>query len=162
MKVAKPVVILDHWIGRKSCCMDEHKRSCDKEIKPYIRSKRQHNLLPDSWNTKWINVRQFRNWKHRCKKRHQWEKHIQKPEEIELVTGSYPEKYLMYLYGRLDRWVEIDVRHMSQVENMINKGILDGGYSKRRRYSTELDDDGDSIYTHTYYISYLKYARKKQ
>jgi len=145
MKTAKPVVTLDHWIGRQSCCMTEHRKSCDKEIKPYIRPKRQHKLLPDSWETKWICVRRYRNWKHRCKKKHQWEKHKQTPNEIKRVTGYFPEKYLLYLYGH-KRWVEVDFEHQDQVQELIDKGKLKGVYSRYYRWGRSFGKE------------YLKYA----
>jgi len=152
MKIAKPVVTLDKWVGRNSCCITEHRKSCDKEIKPYIRAKRQHKSLPNSWDTKWICVRQYRNWKDRCRKRHQWEKHKQTPREIERVTGHFPEKYLMYLYGHADRWVEIDWDHMADVEKLVEEGKLEGGYVKHttRWYRWNAKNN----------IPYLKFVRK--
>lgn len=126
MKVAKPIVILGHYIGRRSCCIREHRLSCDKETKKYIRHKRQHKGLPDSWDTKFINVRQFRNWKHRCKKKFQWEKHKQTPKEIKFVTGEYPDEFIMELYGG-KRWRKIEWEHHEDVNRLVKQGKLTTG-----------------------------------
>ena len=144
MKVAKPVVTLDKWVGRKSCCMTERRKSLDETHRPYIRPKRTSRYLPDSWDTKWINVKQYRNWKHRCRKKHQWEKHKQTPKEIERVTGHFPDQYIMYLYGRVNRWIEIHWDHMDDVERLIEEGKLEGGYV-----------------TVTYWGEWWRYKRKK-
>ena len=146
---------MDCWIGRKSCCSSERKQACDKDIKPYIRPKRNINYLPDSWNTKWINVRQFRNWKHRCKKKHQWEKHKQTPDEICLVTGSYPDSYIMHIYCR-NKWIRIKHEHMDSVKKLIKSGILKAGYAKVKYYSCK----NNKVITHTKKI--LTFARKNE
>ncbi len=121
MKVAKPVIQLDHFVRNKSCCMKERALSLDEMHKPYVRGSRKSNNLPDSWDTTWI--RRQKSWKYRCRKKHQWEKHKKKPAEIYNVTGKWPEKYLMYLYNK-DRWIPVDYFHQNDVRKLVEDGKL--------------------------------------
>ena len=161
MKLSKLIIRINQWIGRKSSCMAEKRKSYDKEVRPYIRPKRRPRMLPDSWDTKWINVRQFRSWKDRCKKRHQWERHCQSPEEVKIVTGRYPEDYIMRLYGHTDRWTVVENRHIEQVQELIEEGLLRGRYIYYKGHKEVTKDDGTKI-IETRCVPYLRYARRME
>ena len=159
MKVAKPVVNLDCWISSKSCCMQERRQACDKEIEPYVRPKRNMVHLPDSWDTRWIKVKMFRSWKHRCKKKHQWEKHKQTPQEIEIVTGYFPDAYIKYLYCQ-KKWIRIQHEHRDSVERLIEAGELEPGYADSSYWGyTNYPNDKTPIKRT---IKTLEYVRKNE
>ena len=162
MKIAKPVITLEIYSGSKSCCMTERRKSLDEDHKPYVRAKRNSTHLPDSWDTKWIKVKEFRNWKRRCKKQHQWEKHKQTPEEIKTVTGKYPDEYILYIYAQI-KWVRIDTFHKEDVERLIEEGKLQAGYItcwywRARKYNEETHEYED-IYPIKVYRTELRYAK---
>ena len=76
MKIAKPVYKYDMFCGTKKFAGPREKSLAQDEMhKPYVRARRNHNNLPDGWcDTKWI--KRQKSWKHRCKKKKQWMKHI--------------------------------------------------------------------------------------
>ena len=156
MKKAKPVLKFGLCQGIKAFGGKREKSIAQDEMHaPYIRSKRNATHLPDGWDdTKWI--KRQKSWKYRCKKRHQWEKHQQTPEEVKITSDHYPEKYIIYLYGHSKRWTEIKPEHRSQVESLINRGVLEGKTETIKRHFFS----GGNIPKH-YYITYIKYARKK-
>lgn len=75
MKKAKPIYRYDMWMGTKSFASAWEKSiSQDSMHKPYVRNKRTKPNLPDNWkDTK--RLKKYKSWKHRSKKKYQWEKH---------------------------------------------------------------------------------------
>jgi hypothetical protein len=76
LKVAKPCYRYDMWCGSKAFGGPREKSLAqDSMHKPYVRAARNANNLPDAWDdTKFI--KRQKSWKHRCKKKKQWMKHI--------------------------------------------------------------------------------------
>jgi hypothetical protein len=82
--------------------------SVDEEHKPYIRSKRSTNYLPNSWDTQWIR-RPKKSWKERSKNKHQYDKvyHTlsEKVNNYELKDQFDEEEFLFLLKNRYkDNW----------------------------------------------------------
>lgn len=62
----------------------EKKKSSDPEIAKYIRAKRKPKNIPDNYtDTKWIKKISDKSWKTRCRKRHQYDKHVITEKEKE-------------------------------------------------------------------------------
>ena len=85
MKIARPVYRYGMWIGQKSCCQREKALSQDDMHKCHVRTKRNRNHLPSSWDTKFI--KRQKSWKHRVKKKKQWMSHIFSVGEWEGIRG---------------------------------------------------------------------------
>ena len=81
----------------------------DEMHKPYIRAKRNISNLPDTYTrTRWIPI--IKNWKHRAKVNHQWEKHKISNEEADKFDkyGSEKNKLLSLLNALPpDEWLYI-------------------------------------------------------
>ena len=85
-KLAKEIFRINKHVGNYST-IQEKRISLDEIHKPYVRSKRSCNNLPDSYsNTRWIH--RIKNWKHKSKVKHQWEKHKKTLTELDICENN--------------------------------------------------------------------------
>ena len=91
-------------IGRFKSVRKERLLSVDEEHKPYIRSKRSINYLPNSWDTQWIR-RPKKSWKEKSKNKHQYDKvyHTlsEKTRDRGALNDEFEENELLFLFHRL-------------------------------------------------------------
>jgi len=127
----------DVWI-RRLRTQSERRKAADPEIMDLIRPSRNVTNLPDSWDTQFIHKE--KSWKHRCRKNHQYEFHYQTEDEINYVTGHHTLGYLMYLYGH-SKWVKVCHWEIADVQDLINKGILEGHYETHTTHYHRLMTD---------------------
>lgn len=85
-KLAKEIFRINKHVGNYST-IQEKRINLDEMHKPYVRSKRKSKNLPDSYsNTRWIH--RIKNWKHKSKVKHQWEKHKKTLTELDICENN--------------------------------------------------------------------------
>ena len=85
-KLAKEIFRINKYAGNYSS-IQEKRISLDEMHKPYVRSKRSCKNLPDSYtHTRWIH--RIKNWKHKSKVKHQWEKHKKTLTELDICENN--------------------------------------------------------------------------
>lgn len=85
-KLAKEIFRINKYAGNYSS-IQEKRISLDEMHKPYVRSKRKSKNLPDSYtHTRWIH--RIKNWKHKSKVKHQWEKHKKTLTELDICENN--------------------------------------------------------------------------
>ena len=82
MNLKKPRIFVREDVGTKFLAGKREKSIAqDSMHKPYVRKKRNSNNLPDGYDdTKRIKIP--KSWKHRVRKKRQWELHDKKREVI--------------------------------------------------------------------------------
>ncbi len=90
LKLGKLFLRLDNMCSRYGSHR-EKQLAVDEMHKPYVRAKRSITNLPDTYlRTRWIPI--VKNWKHRAKVKHQWEKHKISNEEADKFDKYGSEK----------------------------------------------------------------------
>lgn len=123
----------DIWV-RHIHIYKELKESSDLENKKYIRASRNRNNLPNTYNTQWI--KKIKNWKHRSKKQHQYEKHKLSKGELNYYYNYMDDQQeLLFILSKLkeDEWYEVETEdqkvltcYYNAAKALYESGIVDG------------------------------------
>ena len=108
LKLGKLFLRIDAWVSGYDSHR-EKKFAASDEHKPYIRPARSLKHLPNGYtHTRWIP--KVKNWKHRSKVKHQWEKHkISYYENDKFNRYDNEQKEVFYHLSKLknDDWLYV-------------------------------------------------------
>ena len=138
-KLAKEIFRINKHVGNYSS-IQKKRISLDEMHKPYVRSKRSCKNLPDSYtHTRWIH--RIKNWKHKSKIKHQWEKHKKTLNELDICENNkalknqflyilktkYKNSWYEFIYLNDTNLWSYDVYYSIAIE-LVQDGILEGKF----------------------------------
>lgn len=153
LKWAKEIYRFDWWIGKGKSTQNEKKANSDPEVKSYIRAKRQTNNLPDCWDTRWIP--KIKNWKHRSKVKHQYDKHKINSVEANAFYNNAAIRQQLLFDLRSGDWIQVqaysgcrtyyhvyDYDRFEMAEKLVEEGLVEPMY---KTITWDFDDFGTII-----------------
>lgn len=150
-------------IGRFKSVRKERLLSVDEEHKPYIRSKRSINYLPNSWDTQWIR-RPKKSWKEKSKNKHQYDKvyHTlsEKTRDRGALNDEFEENELLFLLKTKykNKWYyfnfETDKNGKIELDKLYNVRFSDQWYEVAERL-VKKNKIKAKFYTHSWEFNYF-------
>ena len=128
MKKSKEIYRIDIYAHGYGQAHSRKIDASDPDYQDFVRAKRNIKHVPDWDNTGTRWIKRQKNWKSRCKKRKQWEKHDVSDFEKEIIDPISLEKERLLCMYPDNVWRVVDEPFNKTLKNMINNGIFEGKY----------------------------------